>query len=70
MMPSPPQLIVPLVIWIVFLVISLMVFGPVVKKAGYSKWWSLLMSIPILNLVMIWIFAFVDWPNMKKSITD
>jgi len=70
MMPGPMQLLLILAILFVILIIPFLVFGPVLKKAGFSKWWSLLMAIPILNFVMIWIFAFVDWPVMKNSTSD
>jgi len=37
----------------------------ILHKAGYSGWWSLLMLIPIVNIVMIWVFAFSDWPLLR-----
>lgn len=45
--------ILGLVIWI---------YGRIARKAGFSRWWSLTMFIPLVNLVMIWVFAFVKWP--------
>ena len=32
------------------------------KKAGFSPWLSLLMFVPLLNLVMLYVFAFGTWP--------
>jgi uncharacterized membrane protein YhaH (DUF805 family) len=37
----------------------------ILRKAGYSGWWSLLTLIPIVNIVMIWVFAFSDWPALR-----
>jgi energy-coupling factor transporter transmembrane protein EcfT len=37
-------------------------FAFVVKKAGYSGWWVLLGLVPIVGLVMLWVFAFSRWP--------
>lgn len=31
------------------------------KKAGFSPWLSLLMFIPLLNLIMLYVLAFTDW---------
>lgn len=31
------------------------------KKAGFSPWFSLLMFIPIVNLVMLYVLAFSEW---------
>jgi hypothetical protein len=38
------------------------IFGRVVKRAGYSRWWLLTLVVPVLNLIMLWVFAFADWP--------
>jgi uncharacterized membrane protein YhaH (DUF805 family) len=38
----------------------------ILRKAGYSGWWCLLGFVPIVNIVMIWIFAFADWPNLRE----
>jgi hypothetical protein len=46
---------------------TVLIFGPIVKKAGFPFWWSLLMILPIFNIVMIWVFAFMSWPVEKKQ---
>lgn len=52
---------------IIVLVIGLYFFGQVLKKAGYSPWLALLGLIPLVNIVMLWIFAFGTWPNFPKK---
>lgn len=37
----------------------------ILHKAGYSGWWSLLLMVPIANIVMMWVFAFADWPALR-----
>lgn len=37
----------------------------IVKKAGYSGLWSLLGFVPVLNVVMLWVFAFSSWPRER-----
>lgn len=56
-----------LIIILVLFVIPVVVFGPVVKKAGFSRWWSLLLILPLINLIMVWVFAFMDWPAEKSA---
>jgi uncharacterized membrane protein YhaH (DUF805 family) len=56
--------------WIIVLIIALIYFVPIVKvlnKAGYSGWWSLLVFVPLVNIVMFWVFAFADWPALRGS---
>lgn len=38
----------------------------VVAKAGYSGAWSLTLLIPLVNIAMIYIFAFSKWPVLKN----
>lgn len=37
----------------------------ILTKAGYSGAWSFLSFIPLLNVIMLWVFAFSRWPNEK-----
>ena len=53
---------------IVAIIVIAIVAVPVVKilhKAGYSGWWAILWFIPIVNIVVIWIFAFAQWPALR-----
>jgi hypothetical protein len=34
----------------------------VLRRAGYSRAWILIMFVPLLNIIFLWIFAFKRWP--------
>jgi uncharacterized membrane protein YhaH (DUF805 family) len=56
--------------WIIVLLVLLLYIFPVVKilqKAGYSGWWCALLVIPLVNVVMLWVFAFARWPNLRDA---
>ncbi len=38
----------------------------IVSKAGYSGAWSLLAIVPVLNLLLLWLFAFSRWPLQSE----
>ncbi len=38
----------------------------IVRKAGYSSWWVAAGLIPLLNVVMLFAFAFADWPVLRQ----
>lgn len=38
----------------------------VVKKAGYSPWFSLLVFGPLINIIAFYYFAFTPWPIQKE----
>lgn len=58
------QLLIILIILIIVL-IPLLLFRSIAKKAGYSGWWALVMILPIVNIIMVWVFAFAKWPAEK-----
>jgi len=41
-------------------------FWQLFAKAGYSGWWSLLMIVPIVNLIALYVLAFSSWPALSK----
>ena len=58
--------IMELIIFILFFVLfPLLISRPIAKKAGYSGWWALMMIIPLVNVIMVWVFAFAKWPVEK-----
>jgi hypothetical protein len=54
-----------LLIILIIILIPLLLFRPIAKKAGYSGWWALTMIFPIVNIIMVWVFAFAKWPAEK-----
>ncbi|MBS4050157.1 MAG: hypothetical protein KGZ69_03020 [Methylomonas sp.] len=40
----------------------------IIQKAGFDGRWTLVLLVPVVNIIMIWIFAFSRWPNLKPGI--
>ena len=62
-------LIVILPFWAIFRKAGLSPFLSLLKivsKAGYHGAWSLVGLVPLVNVVMLYIFAFSDWPALKR----
>ena len=55
--------ILGLVLVVVFLWLAARVLG----KAGYSGLWSLILLVPLVNIIMVWVFAFSSWPRLKNQ---
>src|SRR5664279_6457229 len=49
-------------IWIVFLI----AYVKIISRAGYSGWWVLIMFVPVVNIIMLLIFAFKEWPIQRE----
>jgi uncharacterized sodium:solute symporter family permease YidK len=55
--------------WLIVLVLLAIYLIPAAKiasKAGYSGWWCLILLVPLVNFVMIWVFAFSRWPVERR----
>jgi len=50
-----------LMFWAVFIVILVIPFWQIFKKAGLGAALSLLMWIPLVNLIMLYVLAFSRW---------
>jgi hypothetical protein len=54
--------------WLIILFVFSTYIVPVwriISRAGYSGAWSFLSFIPVLNFIMLWVFAFSRWPNER-----
>jgi hypothetical protein len=60
-MPAAWQLIA-----LLLFLLTLYFFSRAVEKAGYSPWWAALGVVPIVNIVMLWVFAFARWPRIPE----
>lgn len=49
------------IIGVIFLVITIIPYWMIWKKAGFSPWLSLLLVIPLVNLAMLYVLAFSEW---------
>ena len=54
---------------LIFAVIFVIPAWKIVSKAGYSGAWSLFAFIPLINVIMLWVFAFSKWPRDKSPST-
>jgi hypothetical protein len=58
--------LVALIVFILLVWAFVAIFGRIVSRAGYSRWWLITLFVPVLNLIMLWIFAFADWPATRS----
>jgi uncharacterized membrane protein YhaH (DUF805 family) len=55
-------------IGILLLVIYLVPVVVILRKAGYSGWWCLIIFVPLVNVIMLYVFAFANWPALRRPI--
>ncbi|MFQ5995043.1 MAG: hypothetical protein ACE5K1_08095 [Acidiferrobacterales bacterium] len=52
--------------WLIAAVIVIVPFWQIYSKAGFSKWLSLLMLLPLINLIVLYFVAFAEWPVHRQ----
>lgn len=55
-----------LVFLLIPLILLLLPAWRIVRRAGFSGAWSLLLFIPLVNVVAVYVFAFTDWPVERR----
>jgi uncharacterized membrane protein YhaH (DUF805 family) len=52
---------------LVLLAVPMVLMSRVLRRAGYSPWWVLLVLVPLVNLVALWVFAYMRWPAIDRA---
>ncbi|MGN6316131.1 hypothetical protein [Trinickia sp.] len=55
--------------WIIVIAVVIAMLYPyvrILRRTGHSAWWLVTMFIPIVNLIMLWVFAFAKWPGVAR----
>jgi hypothetical protein len=52
--------------WLILLVVAVVPFWRICKRVGHSPWLSLLVLLPLVNLVFVYYLAFSQWPLENK----
>ena len=55
-------------ITLLILVAMLVALGAFITKAGFSKWWVLLVILPPINIILFIVFALRRWPIQEELI--
>ncbi len=37
------------------------------ERAGFAGAWGLLIALPLVNLIVLWLFAFSRWPIDRRT---
>ncbi len=64
---------VPLLGWLIIIALYVFFAYPVYRimmRAGFSKIASVSSSLifPFLGVIVLWVLAFIDWPNLRPEI--
>nr|WP_321360847.1 hypothetical protein [uncultured Hyphomonas sp.] len=54
------------VVYLAIIVLFIVGYWKIWSKAGFNGAWSLLMLVPLVNLIAFLYLAFADWPIHKR----
>ena len=58
-----------IVIVIIVVLVFIWPYGRILSRAGYSPWLAILIVVPLVNLIALWVFAYADWPALRRNAT-
>jgi len=50
---------------LIILALAVIPYWKIWSRTGHSGAWSLLMLVPLANLISLWVLAFKEWPAMR-----
>ena len=53
--------------WLLIAVIAVIPFWRICTRVGFSPWLSLLVVLPLVNLVFVYYLAFSEWPSQRSG---
>ena len=62
--------IVSIILIALFVCLLVYPYFKIIGRTGLSKWWGILAFIPVVNLIMLWVFVFVRWPAVDGKTED
>ncbi len=52
----------PIILIVLGLAFWSFIWSRIFEKIGYSRWWGLVMLVPLVNAVALVLVAFSEWP--------
>ena len=56
-----------IVLTLLFAVFVFWLAHKILEKAGINPLWMFVLVIPVVNVIMVWVFALTEWPNLNKK---
>ena len=56
--------------WVMFAIIFALVaypIGRILRRIGFSPFWSILAFVPLANIASLWILALSAWPRERNE---
>ncbi len=55
--------------WLIGAIIAIIPFWRICDRVGLSPWLSLLLFVPLANIIFVYYVAFAEWPAQQRGST-
>ena len=52
---------------IIYVVVVVIPVAKILGRIGYNQWWAAVAVVPLVNVIFLWILAFIDWPGERTA---
>ncbi len=53
--------------WIIMIAVMVIPVAKILRRIGFNQWWAAVAIVPMVNLIFLWVLAFIDWPRDKAA---
>jgi hypothetical protein len=53
--------------WIIMIAVMVIPVAKILGRIGFNQWWAAVAIIPMVNLIFLWVLAFIDWPSDEAA---
>lgn len=57
-----------IIIYVIYALILIIPAWRILTRVGFHPAFSLLAAVPVINVIMLWVFAFIGWPRDKMTV--
>lgn len=56
-----------IIMFVLMVLLAVIPFWKLYSRAGFSGAWALLAVIPLAPIVLLWVIAFIRWPDVDRD---
>jgi hypothetical protein len=53
--------------WIIMIAVMVIPVAKILGRIGFNQWWAAVAIVPMVNLIFLWVLAFIDWPSDEAA---
>ena len=55
------------IMMIIYVVVVVIPIAKILGRIGFNQWWAAVAIVPMVNLIFLWVLAFINWPRERAA---